>query len=73
MDPGMNGPERIEASLQGLSDLEVDRKVAKLKVIQGYVFCTCMEIFNTGFPCPHMFNIALRHSLKLLFAERWFV
>jgi hypothetical protein len=33
MDPSMNGAERIEASLQGLSELETDRKVAKLKVI----------------------------------------
>jgi len=33
-----------------------------------------MECFNTGFPCHHQFNIALRHpGLKLLFAERWFV
>jgi len=65
--------KRIEESFKGIGPIETDRKTAKLKTIQGYVFCTCMELFNTGFPCPHMFNVALRHGLKLLFAERWFV
>ena len=51
---------------------EIERKVCKVKVVDGFAFCTCMEHFNTGLPCMHEFLIGLRRHKKLLFSERWF-
>jgi hypothetical protein len=41
-------------------------------VIDDYIFCACMEYFNTGLPCPHQFFIGLKKHKKLLFHDRWF-
>ena len=40
--------------------LELDRRSPKVKEINGFVFCVCMEYFHTGIPCIHMFTVALR-------------
>ena len=46
-------------------------KVCKVAEIDGFVFCTCMEYFNTGLPCVHQFHVGLKKNLTLLFSERW--
>lgn len=34
-------------------DLPPEKKLFKVRIIEDYVFCTCMEYFNTGLPCTH--------------------
>ena len=53
-------------------DLTIDKKTQKLKVFEDYVFCACLEHFNTGLPCSHEFLIGLKRNKKITFSERWF-
>jgi hypothetical protein len=54
-------------------DLPPEKKLFKVRIIDEFVFCSCMEYFNTGLPCTHQFYIALKRHKKLLFHERWFL
>ena len=45
------------------SDTECDYKV---RVINGYTFCTCMHYFHTGFPCEHALLVSFSNGFKFL-------
>jgi len=32
-------------------EVEAERRLCKVAIIDGFVFCSCMEYFNTGLPC----------------------
>jgi hypothetical protein len=51
---------------------ELERRLFKVRVVDDYVFCSCMEYFNSGLPCSHQFFVGLKKHRKLLFHERWF-
>ncbi len=38
----------------------------KVKLINNYLFCTCMQYFHTGTPCEHVLLCALTHGKKFL-------
>ncbi|TNV85437.1 hypothetical protein FGO68_gene15045 [Halteria grandinella] len=54
------------------SHQEQERRLYKVRVVDDYVFCSCMEYFNSGLPCSHQFFVGLKKHRKLLFHERWF-
>jgi hypothetical protein len=56
-----------------IKEVEAERRVCKVAIVNNSVFCACMEYFNTGIPCQHQFSLALRKNLKILFSERWFL
>ena len=62
----------VECNGNGKMTLEGDKFYCKVVEIGQYIFCTCMEYFNTGIPCVHQFSVALKSCQKLLFNERWF-
>jgi len=56
-----------------VKEVEAERRIVRIQLIDDYVFCSCMEYFNTGIPCAHQLSLSLRKNLKILFAERWFL
>ena len=38
----------------------------KVKLLNNYLFCTCMGYFNSGIPCEHLLLCSLTHGKKFL-------
>lgn len=45
--------------------------VNKVRVLNGYTFCTCLNYFHTGFPCEHALLVSFSQGYKFLIHQRW--
>lgn len=43
----------------------------KLKVFNSQVFCTCLDYFSSGIPCPHQMLVSIKKHLKVPVHCRW--
>ena len=46
--------------------------LTKVKVINGFACCSCLEQLNTGLPCEHEFLVSLKTATPVLIADRWY-
>ena len=44
----------------------LEEHFCKVKAVNNYLFCTCMNYFNSGLPCEHILLVSLTHGKKFL-------
>lgn len=49
----------------------LEEHFCKVKTVNNYLFCTCMQYFNSGLPCEHILLCSLTHGKKFLIHQRW--